>query len=151
MTIKDVVTSHTGSEHNPDDARSVDEVSHLMQTHTLYLNHYLAELMESRVRQRGMRSSPQAYWESGSCSPYWWDSCKNLLLENHPPVVHCVPHVNPHIPVLGETTRGTYVDHSGDERTDFAFPNDGPPSFRKHPASRGRQRRTTRWTSSRLV
>ena len=39
MTIKDAVTSHRGSEHNPGDARSVEEVSHLMQTHTLYLNH----------------------------------------------------------------------------------------------------------------
>ena len=57
-------------------------------------------------------------------------SCKDLLNEDHPSVARRAPYVNPHLPVLGKTTKGTYIDHNGDEVTVFAPPNDRPPTSR---------------------
>ena len=129
VRIKDVAESTIKRAHDPQDRNSVEEVDHLLQMSTVYLSHDLLKLIEASCRDEGVPPNVNRYADSDSVFPYWLEVSKNSL-DMSLNVVQYMPYVNPHLPVLSETTKGVREDEYGNQAVIFPSPNPRPPTFR---------------------
>ena len=67
--------------------------------------------------------------DSDSAFPCCFETCKSSL-EMNLNIDRFLPYVNPHLPVLSETTTGAREDEYGNEEFIFPIPNSRPPPFR---------------------